>query len=112
MNRGYYKQGQSSKVPYLMVVIIIALLWIIKGMHEDVKDANKMFEEVIRDFPQNDSIVKMHKQEVDSLNAVIDWYRKQDEDRKAKPDAVKKKKAKETKAKETAPTPTEPKDSI
>lgn len=105
-NRYYYKQGQSNKVPYLMVVIIIALLWIIKGMHEDVKDANKMFEKVIHEFPKNDSI-GIYKQKIDSLNAVIDWYRKQDVfSKKTNFTPVKK-----TKVKEPAPV-IEIKDSI
>jgi hypothetical protein len=65
-----------------MVVIIIALLWIIKGMHEDVKDANKMFEKVIHEFPKNDTVNKdslklKYDKKIDSLNSVIDWYKNQ-----------------------------------
>lgn len=81
-NRYYYKQGQSSKVPYLLVLIIFVLLYIMNGLHEDSKDANKMFEKVIHEFPKNnnvnkDSLKLKYDKKIDSLIGVIDWYKNQ-----------------------------------
>ena len=79
-NRYYYKQGQSSKVPYLLAIVILALLYIMNGMNEDRKDADRMFNQVVNEFKstQCDSVtIKQHKKEVDSLNEVIDWYKSQ-----------------------------------
>ena len=84
MNRGYYKQGQPSKVPYLLVLVILILLYIMNNMYDDLKDANHMVEQVMIDFPKNDSIKKIHKKETDSLKAVINWYKKQEEEKNVK----------------------------
>lgn len=81
-NRYYYKQGQSSKVPYLLVLIIFVLLYIMNGLHEDSKDANSMVKEVLSELPKCDSISKIHKKEVDSLISVIDWYKNQEEEQR------------------------------
>lgn len=77
MNRNYYKQGQSSKVPYILVVVILVLLYIMNGMNEDRKDADHMFKLAIEEFKSSDcdSLNKNKQKEVDSLLGVIEWYR-------------------------------------
>lgn len=79
-NRNYYKQGQSSKVPYILILVILALLYIMNGMNEDRKDADRMFEQAMKELgsPSCDSLAKIHGKEVDSLTAVIDWYKSQE----------------------------------
>lgn len=84
MNRNYYKQGQSSKVPYILILIILALLYIMNGMNEDRKDADTMFKKAIEEFPKNDTIILKQKKEIDSLVGVIEWYRRQEVERKSK----------------------------
>jgi len=84
MNRGYYKYGQPSKAPYLLVLVILVLLYIMNNMYDDIKDANHMVEQVMIDFPKNDSIKKIHKKETDSLKAVINWYKKQEDGKNVK----------------------------
>lgn len=88
MNRNYYKQGQSSKVPYLLVIIIISLLWIMNGIYEDTKDTNKMYNELIKEFPKKDSLENKdslkYKREKDSLITIIEWYRTQKVESKTK----------------------------
>ena len=83
MNRNYYKQGQSNRLPYIMVIIIISLLWIMNGIYEDTKDTNKMYNELIKEFHKKDSLVNNdslkvnYEKKVDSLITVVDWYKNQ-----------------------------------
>lgn len=79
MNRNYYKQGQSSKVPYLLAIVILVLLYIMNGMNEDRKDADMMFNQVMKEFTKNDSLENKdylkYKREKDSLITIIEWYK-------------------------------------
>lgn len=88
MNRNYYKQGQSSKVPYLLAIVILVLLYIMNGMNEDRKDADMMFNQVIKEFTKNDSLENKdylkYKREKDSLITIIEWYRTQKVESKTK----------------------------
>lgn len=99
MNRNnYYKQGQSSKVPYIMAVIIIVLLYIMNGMNEEIRDSHKFVEQVLHDFPK-DSINPLQK-ENDSLKSVIEWYRTNQKQKTEKTRPTAKRKEAETKPQE------------
>ena len=67
-------------MPYILTIVILVLLYIMNGMNEDRKDADRMFKQVLKEFksPKCDSLTTQHKKEVDSLTAVIDWYRCQE----------------------------------
>jgi len=109
-NRNYYKQGQSSKVPYILILVILALLYIMNGMNEDRKDADHMFQQVLNEFkaPSCDSLAKIHGKEVDSLTAVIDWYKSQER----KPVAKTRNKEKKQAEKPAATKPAEEQDTL
>jgi hypothetical protein len=52
------------------------------GMNEDRKDADMMFNQVIKEFPKNnnvnkDSLKLKYDKKIDSLIGVIDWYKNQ-----------------------------------
>jgi len=92
MNRNYYKQGQSNKMTYILILVILALLYIMNGMNEDRKDADRMFNKVINEFKPNDcdSIKALQKRQVDSLNKVIEWYRNESKPKQRPTDTRKK----------------------
>ena len=79
-------------MPYILTIVILVLLYIMNGMNEDRKDADRMFEQVMQEFksPKCDSLTTQHKKELDSLIGVIDWYKSQQR-RPARSTYVKKK---------------------
>jgi hypothetical protein len=49
------------------------------GIYEDTKDTNKMYNELIKEFPKKDSLENKdslkYKREKDSLITIIEWYK-------------------------------------
>ena len=58
------------------------------GIYEDTKDTNKMYNELIKEFPKKDSLENKdslkYKREKDSLITIIEWYRTQKVESKTK----------------------------
>jgi hypothetical protein len=77
---------------YILILVILALLYIMNGMNEDRKDADRMFNKVINEFKPNDcdSIKALQKRQVDSLNKVIEWYRNESKPKQRPTDTRKK----------------------
>ena len=59
------------------------------GIYEDTKDTNKMYNELIKEFPKNnnvnkDSLKLKYDKKIDSLITIIEWYRTQKVESKTK----------------------------
>lgn len=71
MNR-YYKQGQSSKVPYILALGIILLIWVMSKLHDDYKDLSEDYNCAMKEIRETDSTYRAQR---DSLVNVIDSMR-------------------------------------
>lgn len=101
MTNRYYKQGQSSKIPYILALGIMLLIWIMSKEHEEYVDLSRDYECIIKEANKYDSIVRKTNAKCDSLQSVIDSM-------KAVPAPIKKKEWKAKKKEETKPIATEP----
>ncbi len=101
MTNRYYKQGQSSKVPYILALGIILLIWAMSKLHDDYKELSKDYNCVMAEYRETDSTYRAQR---DSLASVIDSMRS----KTIAPAPAPKKEWKAKKKEEARPIATEP----
>ena len=83
--RSNYRGARPSKAPYIFGAIIIFLIWQMKEMHDDSMQAIDDMNRLRKTCAEDDSLLADRTRHVDSLTAVVDWYRKQELAKAKKP---------------------------
>lgn len=82
MNNRNYNRQKPNRAPYIMFIIILALLWLVRDLHKDAIDADNTLEKIRIESAHTDTLLRIKTNEVDSLIEVVEWYRKLEENKK------------------------------
>lgn len=90
MNRNnYYRNSSTNRASYILGAIIIGMIWLVKTMHKDTIDASETMAQMNKECAYMDSICREKTRQTDSIKQVLNWYKEQDEIRRAKEDKKK-----------------------